>query len=130
MCIRDSTGIGNGKIIFAKPGDSDDILPELSARLERSSSNMTGRRVMIDLHNQEGWGRPPLAAGSKEGTMLEISASRAIKTSSLSKEGELRVGISHIPGEDLSKGLGPGGLRTLIIENHLSSEEFLSLIHI
>lgn len=118
------TGIGNGKIIFAKPGDSDDILPELSARLERSSSNMNGRRVMIDLHNQEGWGRPPLAAGSKEGTMLEISASRAIKTSSLSKEGELRVGISHIPGEDLSKGLGPGGLRTLIIENHLSSEEF------
>jgi len=118
------TGIGNGKIIFAKPGDSDDILPELSARLERSSSNMNGRRVMIDLHNQEGWGRPPLAAGSKEGKMLEISASRAIKTSSLSKEGELRVGISHIPGEDLSKGLGPGGLRTLIIENHLSSEEF------
>ena len=118
------TGIGNGKIIFAKPGDSDDILPELSARLERSSSNMNGRRVMIDLHNQEGWGRPPLAAGSKEGTMLEISASRAIKTSSLSKEGELRVGISHIPGEDQSKGLGPGGLRTLIIENHLSSEEF------
>ena len=118
------TGIGNGKIIFAKPGDSDDILPELSARLERSSSNMTGRRVMIDLHNQEGWGRPPLAAGSKEGTMLEISASRAIKSSSLSKEGELRVGISHIPGEDLSKGLGPGGLRTLIIENYLSSEEF------
>ena len=117
------TGIGDGKIIFAKPGDSDDILPELSARLERSSSNMTGRRVMIDLHNQEGWGRPPLAAGSKEGTMLEISASKALKSSSLSKEGELRVGISHIPGEDLTKGLGPGGLRTLIIENHISSKE-------
>ena len=117
------TGIGEGKIIFAKPGDSDDILPELSARLERSSSNMAGRRVMIDLHNQEGWGRPPLAAGSKEGTMLEISASKALKSSSLSKEGELRVGISHIPGEDLSKGLGPGGLRTLIIENHISSND-------
>ena len=117
------TGIGKGKIIFAKPGDSDDILPELSARLERASSNMDGRRVMIDLHNQEGWGRPPLAAGSKEGTMLEISVSKALKKSNSSKEGKLRVGVSHIPGEDLEKGLGPGGLRTLVIENHISSDE-------
>ena len=81
------TGIGEGKLIFAKPGDSDDILPELSARMDRSSSNMDGRRVMIDLHNQEGWGRPPLAAGSKEGTMLEISASKALKLSSSSSAG-------------------------------------------
>ena len=117
------TGVGNGKIIFAKPGDSDDILPELSARMERSSSNIDGRRVMIDLHNQEGWGRPPLAAGSKEGTMLEISASKALKLSSSSNEGKLKVGVSHIPGEDLDKGLGPGGLRTLILENYISSDE-------
>ena len=117
------TGIGDGKIIFAKPGDSDDILPELSARMERSSSNMDGRRVMIDLHNQEGWGRPPLAAGSKEGTMLEISASKALKLSSSSNKGKLNIGVSHIPGEDLEKGLGPGGLRTLIIENNISSDE-------
>ncbi len=116
------TGVGEGKIIFAKPGDSDDILPELSARMERSSSNIDGRRVMIDLHNQEGWGRPPLAAGSKEGTMLEISASKALKLISSSKKGKLNVGISHIPGEDLEKGLGPGGLRTLILENQLSSD--------
>ena len=116
------TGIGEGKIIFAKPGDSDDILPELSARMERSSSNIDGRRVMIDLHNQEGWGRPPLAAGSKEGTMLEISASKALKLISSSKKGKLNVGISHIPGEDLGNGLGPGGLRTLVIENQLSSD--------
>ena len=118
------TGIGEGKIIFAKPGDSDDILPELSARMERSSSNIDGRRVMIDLHNQEGWGRPPLAAGSKEGTMLEISASKALKLISSSKKGKLKVGISHIPGEDLGKGLGPGGLRTLVIENQLSLDNF------
>ena len=117
------TGVGEGKMIFAKPGDSDDILPELSARIERSSSNIDGRRVMIDLHNQEGWGRPPLAAGSKEGTMLEISASRALKLSSSSNKGKLNVGVSHIPGEDLEKGLGPGGLRTLIIENNISSDE-------
>ena len=117
------TGVGEGKIIFAKPGDSDDILPELSARMERSSSNIDGRRVMIDLHNQEGWGRPPLAAGSKEGTMLEISASKALKLISSSKKGKLKVGISHIPGEDLGKGLGPGGLRTLVIENQLSSDK-------
>ena len=117
------TGVGEGKIIFAKPGDSDDILPELSARMERSSSNIDGRRVMIDLHNQEGWGRPPLAAGSKEGTMLEISASKALKSISSSKKGKLNVGISHIPGEDLGKGLGPGGLRTLVIENHLPSDK-------
>jgi len=117
------TGVGEGKIIFAKPGDSDDILPELSARMERSSSNIDGRRVMIDLHNQEGWGRPPLAAGSKEGTMLEISASKALKSISSSKKGKLNVGISHIPGEDLGKGLGPGGLRTLVIENNLSSDK-------
>jgi len=116
-------GIGEGKIIFAKPGDSDDILPELSARMERSSSNIDGRRVMIDLHNQEGWGRPPLAAGSKEGTMLEISASKALKSISSSKKGKLNVGISHIPGEDLGKGLGPGGLRILVLENHLSSDK-------
>tara|TARA_Y100000748_G_C15271194_1_gene400754 strand:- start:31 stop:666 length:636 start_codon:yes stop_codon:yes gene_type:complete len=78
---------------------------------------------MIDLHNQEGWGRPPLAAGSKEGTMLEISVSKALKMSTSSKEGKLRVGISHIPGEDLEKGLGPGGLRTLVIENRISSDD-------
>ena len=116
------TGIGEGKLIFAKPGDSDDILPELAARLERSSSNIDGKRVMIDLHNQEGWGRPPLAAGTKEGTILEISASKALKHSSSLEDGQLKVGISHIPGEDLGKGLGPGGLRTLVIENNPSSD--------
>lgn len=117
------TGLGEGKLIFAKPGDSDDILPELSSRIERASSNIDGRRIMIDLHNQEGWGRPPLAAGSKEGTMLEISASKALKQISSSNKGKLRVGVSHIPGEDLGKGLGPGGLRTLIIENQNISNE-------
>ena len=116
------TGIGDGKLIFAKPGDSDDILPELAARLERSSSNIDGKRVMIDLHNQEGWGRPPLAAGTKEGTILEISASKALKHSSSLEDGLLKIGISHIPGEDLGKGLGPGGLRTLVIENTPSSD--------
>ena len=116
------TGIGNGTLIFAKPGDSDDILPELAARLERSSSSITGKRIMIDLHNQEGWGRPPLAAGTKEGRSLEISASKALKLSSLSDKGKLKVGISHIPGEDLSRGIGPGGIRALVIEHDSSSE--------
>jgi predicted neutral ceramidase superfamily lipid hydrolase len=117
------TGIGNGTLIFAKPGDSDDILPELAARLERSSSSVTGKRIMIDLHNQEGWGRPPLAAGTKEGTSLEISASRALRLSSSSDKGKLRVGISHIPGEDLSRGIGPGGVRALVIENESLSDK-------
>ncbi|MDC0527011.1 DUF2070 family protein [Euryarchaeota archaeon] len=116
------TGIGNGTLIFAKPGDSDDILPELAARLERSSSSKTGKRILIDLHNQEGWGRPPLAAGTKEGTSLEISASKALRLSSSSPKGKLRVGISHIPGEDLSRGIGPGGIRVLVIENDFSDE--------
>ena len=78
---------------------------------------------MIDLHNQEGWGRQPLAAGTKEGTILEISASKALKRSSSLKDGQLKVGISHIPGEDLGKGLGPGGLRTLVIENESFSKD-------
>ena len=116
-------GIGDGKIVFVKPGDSDDILPELSARLERSSSNISGKRVMIDLHNQEGWGRQPLAAGTKEGSMLEISASKALKLNSSTVKGKLKAGISYIPGEDLTKGLGPGGLRTLVLENSPLSED-------
>jgi len=118
------TGIGEGKIIFVKPGDSDDILPELSARLERSSSNISGKRVMIDLHNQEGWGRSPLAAGTKEGAMLEILASKALKLNSSSKKGKLKAGVSYIPGEDLAKGLGPGGLRTLVLENSSLSDNY------
>jgi predicted neutral ceramidase superfamily lipid hydrolase len=118
------TGIGEGKIIFVKPGDSDDILPELSARLERSSSNISGKRVMIDLHNQEGWGRSPLAAGTKEGAMLEISASKALKLNSSSKKGKLKAGVSYIPGEDLATGLGPGGLRTLVLENSSLSDNY------
>ena len=111
------TSLGDGKIIFVKPGDSDDILPELSSRLESSSSYMGISNVVIDLHNQEGWGRQPLAAGTKEGSMLEISASKALKSSLESTKGKLKAGVSHIPGEDLGKGLGPGGLRTLVLEN-------------
>ena len=34
-------------------GDSDDILPELSARLESSTLDTRGERIVIDLHNQE-----------------------------------------------------------------------------
>ena len=115
-------GIGNGTIIFVKPGDSDDILPELAARLERPSSNPEGVRLMIDLHNQEGWGRSPLAAGTKEGAMLEISAFKALKLSQSLTKGKLRVGISNMPGEDLGRGIGPGGLRVLVIEIASSSD--------
>jgi len=116
------TGIGEGKLIFAKPGDSDDILPELAARLERPSSNSEGVRLMIDLHNQEGWGRSPLAAGTKEGSMLEISAFKALKLSQSLTKGKLMVGISNMPGEDLGRGIGPGGLRVLVIEIVPSSD--------
>ena len=115
------TGIGNGTLIFAKPGDSDDILPELAARLERPSSSTNGKKILIDLHNQEGWGRPPLAAGTKEGTSLEISASKALGLSSSSSKGKLKIGVSHIPGEDLSRGIGPGGIRVLVMENDSQS---------
>jgi predicted neutral ceramidase superfamily lipid hydrolase len=45
-----------------------------------------------------------------------------LKHSSSSEDGYLKIGISHIPGEDLGKGLGPGGLRTLVIENESSSD--------
>ena len=118
------TSIGDGKIIFVKPGDSDDILPELSARLESSSSHKGVSNVVIDLHNQEGWGRQPLAAGTKEGSMLEISAYKALKASLSTVKGKLKAGVSHIPGEDLGGGLGPGGLRTLVLENSpLSSDD-------
>ena len=48
--------LGEGSIIFARPGDSDDILPELSARLESSTLDTRGERIVIVLHNQEGWG--------------------------------------------------------------------------
>ena len=114
-------GIGNGTVILVKPGDSDDVLPELAARLERSSSNPEGARLMIDLHSQEGWGRSPLAAGTKEGAMLEISSFKALKLSKSSAKGKLRVGVSSMPGEDLGRGIGPGGLRVLVIETASSS---------
>ena len=116
-------GLANGSLIFVNPGDSDDILPELSARLESSSSNIGGTRLMIDLHNQEGWGRSPLAAGTKEGRNLEICCSKAVKASSSSVKGKLKVGISNIPGENLSIGIGPGGLRVLVIGTEFDSKE-------
>ena len=78
---------------------------------------------MIDLHNQQGWGRSPLAAGTKEGTILEICSSKAVKASKSSIKGKLKVGISNIPGEDLSSGIGPGGLRVLVISTGLDSKE-------
>ena len=81
------TGIGEGKIIFAKPGDSDDILPELSARLERSSSNMTGRRIMIDLHNQEGWGVLPWQQVLKKEQCLKFLHLRHLSLALYQKKG-------------------------------------------
>ena len=76
---------------------------------------------MIDLHSQEGWGRSPLAAGTKEGAMLEISSFKALKLSKSSAKGKLMVGVSSMPGEDLGRGIGPGGLRVLVIETASSS---------
>jgi predicted neutral ceramidase superfamily lipid hydrolase len=35
----------------------------------------------------------------------------------------LKVGISYIPGEDLSRGIGPGGIRALVIENDSLSDK-------
>ena len=116
-------GIADGSLMFVNPGDSDDILPELSARLERSPSSSGGARLMIDLHNQEGWGRSPLAAGTKEGTILEICCSKAVKASRSSNKGKLKIGISNIPGENLSRGIGPGGLRVLAISTEFDSRE-------
>ena len=78
---------------------------------------------MIDLHNQEGWGRSPLAAGTKEGTILEICCSKAVKASRSSNKGKLKIGISNIPGENLSRGIGPGGLRVLAISTEFDSRE-------
>ena len=103
-----------------KPGDSDDILPELAARLERPSSNSKGARLVVDLHNQEGWGRSPLAAGTKEGVDIEITSSAVVQSILSLPRGKLMIGVSHLPGEDLNRGIGPGGLRVLVIENDLS----------
>ena len=118
--------MGEGSLIFASPGDSDDILPELSARLESSSLDTTGERIVIDLHNQEGWGRPPLAAGSKEGTSLQKSAAEAISESRNIEFDELKVGFSHIPGENVERGIGPGGVRATVFENNVEGSKQLT----
>ena len=118
--------LGEGSIIFARPGDSDDILPELSARLESSTLDTRGERIVIDLHNQEGWGRPPLAAGSKEGSLLEKHAAEAISESRELDYNTLRVGFSHIPGENLRRGIGPGGVRAAVFENQVNGVKELT----
>ena len=117
---------GEGSLIFASPGDSDDILPELSARLESSSLDTKGERIVIDLHNQEGWGRPPLAAGSKEGSLLENHAAAAISESRKLDFNVLKVGFSHIPGENLGRGIGPGGVRAAVFENQVNDKKELT----
>tara|TARA_B100000579_G_scaffold430019_1_gene442721 strand:- start:6 stop:1763 length:1758 start_codon:yes stop_codon:yes gene_type:complete len=117
---------GEGSLIFASPGDSDDILPELSARLESSSLDTKGERIVIDLHNQEGWGRPPLAAGSKEGSLLEKYAAEAISESRKLDFNNLRAGFSNIPGENLERGIGPGGVRAAVFENEIDNKKELT----
>ncbi len=117
---------GDGSLIFANPGDSDDILPELSARLESSSLDTKGERIMIDLHNQEGWGRPPLGAGSKEGSLLEKYAAEAISESRALEFSNLKAGFSHIPGENLERGVGPGGVRAAVFENEINNKKELT----
>jgi len=117
---------GDGSLIFANPGDSDDILPELSARLESSSLDTKGERIVIDLHNQEGWGRPPLAAGSKEGSLLEKYAAEAISESRTLEFSNLKAGFSHIPGENLERGVGPGGVRAAVFENEINNKKELT----
>ena len=119
---------GEGSLIFANPGDSDDILPELSARLESSSLDAKGERIVIDMHNQEGWGRPPLAAGSKEGSLLERYAAEAISDSRNLDSNVLKVGFSHIPGENLERGIGPGGVRAAVFENVMGNTKELTAI--
>ena len=118
--------LGKGSLIFASPGDSDDILPELSARLESSSLDTKGERIVIDLHNQEGWGRPPLAAGSKEGSLLEKYAAEAISESRKLDYDNLKVGFSHIPGENLERGIGPGGVKAAVFENNIDNKKELT----
>ena len=113
------TSLGDGKIIFVKPGDSDDILPELSARLESSSSHKGVSNVVIDLHNQEGWGRQPLAAGTKEGSMLEISASKALKSSLSAVFLELMCQPSAYIDQKISMMLLP-----IHFQNHLFYSQF------
>ena len=117
---------GEGSLIFASPGDSDDILPELSARLESSSLDTKGERILIDLHNQEGWGRPPLSAGSKEGSLLEKHAASAISESRKLELNSLKAGFSHIPGENLGRGVGPGGVRAAVFENQVNNRKELT----
>ena len=67
-----------------------------------------------------------MAAGSREGSLLEKHAAAAISESRKLEVNELRVGFSHIPGENLSRGIGPGGVRAAVFENKISDKKELT----
>ena len=109
-------GLGEDLLLFAEPGDSDDIHPALGSILEGSATRGDGERLLVDLHNQEGWGRPPLPVGTAEGSALAEAMGAAADECRAHSVTELRVGIARLPGEDLEYGIGPGGLRVLALE--------------
>lgn len=109
-------GLGGGLLMCAAPGDNDDILPEVAAMVEGVATRGGGERLLVDLHTQEGWGNQPVAAGTAPALALAHDASQATEDCRAATTGELRAGVAHVPGEDLARGVGPGGLRVLAME--------------
>jgi len=109
-------GLGEDLLLFAEPDDSDDIHPTLGSILEGSATRGDGERLLVDLHNQEGWGRPPLPVGTDAGSALAEAMGAAAERCRAAPVGELRAGVARLPGEDLEHGIGPGGLRVLALE--------------
>ena len=67
-----------------------------------------------------------MAAGSKEGSLLEKHAASAISESRKLDFNDLKVGFSHIPGENLGRGIGPGGVRAAVFENEVNDKKELT----
>ena len=109
-------GLGEDLLMFAEPGDSDDIHPALGSILEGSATRGDGERLLVDLHNQEGWGRPPLPPGTAEGSALADAMGAVADKCRAAPVGALRAGVAYLPGEDLEHGIGPSGLRVLALE--------------
>ena len=58
--------------------------------------------------------------------MLEKHAAAAISESRKLDFNDLKVGFSHIPGENLGRGIGPGGVRAAVFENEVNDKKELT----
>jgi predicted neutral ceramidase superfamily lipid hydrolase len=58
--------------------------------------------------------------------LLERYAAEAISDSRNLDFNVLKVGFSHIPGENLERGIGPGGVRAAVFENEIGNTKELT----